>query len=158
MGSDFAAAVIAKIMESIISDEIRKLLLANNVLSAEQHGFVPKSLFPLIFFCITELSDSCEKWSAAGFGAESVALYTYIADFKTDDLKIYNESPTSCSILSKDILIVNQWSMKWTLPINNQKCSVLHIGPNNSKYVYSMDGVTSTTDLDHIKYTVHVPS
>ncbi|XP_063904725.1 uncharacterized protein LOC135123777 [Zophobas morio] len=35
-------AIIAKIMESIISDEIRKFRLANNVLPAEQHGFVPK--------------------------------------------------------------------------------------------------------------------
>ena len=44
-------AVIAKIMESIISDGIRKFLLANNVLPAEQHGFVPKKSVSTNLLC-----------------------------------------------------------------------------------------------------------
>ena len=210
-------AVIAKIMESIISDEIRKFLLANNVLPAEQHGFVPKKSVSTNLLCavsdwtknfdrgvatdvvyfdfckafdkvpITNLLLKLRHYGITGLLLEWIKGFltnrsfrvkvgaslsdltavesgvpqgsvlgpllfiTYIADLKTeiqsrclfyaDDLKIYNDSPTNCSILSKDILIVNQWSKKWLLPINKQKCSVLHIGPNNSKYVYSMDDV-----------------
>ncbi|XP_063921242.1 uncharacterized protein LOC135136044 [Zophobas morio] len=102
------SVVIAKIMESIISDEIRKFMLANNVLFAEQHGFVPKKV---------KVDASLSDLTAVGSGVPQGSMLgpllfiRYIPDLKSeiqsrclfyaDDLKTYNDSPTNCSILSK---------------------------------------------------------
>ena len=57
-----------------------------------------------------------------------------------DDTKIYAPSsgPGPSDVLQADIHRVAQWSDKWQLPFNVTKCSVLHLGTNNSHHLYNM--------------------
>ena len=55
-----------------------------------------------------------------------------------DDAKIFCNA--SNSSLQDDINSLALWSKKWQLPFNVKKCKSLHIGKNNPKIKYSMDG------------------
>ena len=50
-------SVVCKIFESIIRDQIMEHLLVNNLLNANQHGFVPKRS------CMTQQIEVLEKWT-----------------------------------------------------------------------------------------------
>ena len=55
-----------------------------------------------------------------------------------DDTKIYNSindvNDTKC--LQNTIDEMYSWTNKWLLKFNKEKCKVLHLGKNNSKYEY----------------------
>ena len=42
--------------------------------------------------------------------------------------------------LQDDLDSLTEWSTRWQLPFNVDKCKSLHIGRNNRKHVYEMDG------------------
>ena len=56
-----------------------------------------------------------------------------------DDLKVYNESCNHL-VMTNDILAVLKWSEQWGLPLNRDKCSILHLGSKNCKHTYCMRG------------------
>ena len=56
-----------------------------------------------------------------------------------DDIKLYNKISNSLS-LQEDLFTIRSWSGDWLLPLNNDKCIVLHIGNNNPKHRYNLDG------------------
>lgn len=56
-----------------------------------------------------------------------------------DDIKLYNISDNG-EILRRDLLAVCEWSSRWLLPLNSDKCSVLYIGSGNPKIPYHIDG------------------
>jgi hypothetical protein len=47
-----------------------------------------------------------------------------------DDIKVYNISNQSMA-LEQDLLAIHDWSCDWLLPLNSDKCGVLHIGNTN---------------------------
>ena len=55
-----------------------------------------------------------------------------------DDTKIYNQSVHK-NILQEDLDHLAQWSDKWLLPFNVEKCKVLHYGRTNQEYQYIMN-------------------
>lgn len=59
-----------------------------------------------------------------------------------DDAKIYtNVVSSDCNLkLQEDLDKLMEWSHKWQLPFNIEKCASLHIGRNNRLHVYKMDG------------------
>jgi hypothetical protein len=59
-----------------------------------------------------------------------------------DDLKLYRflESPAALQVLQTSLDELWDWSVAWELPINIQKCGVLHIGHNNTGQAYTVDG------------------
>ena len=59
-----------------------------------------------------------------------------------DDAKIYSSvhSQTSCHTLQCDLNNISTWSSEWQLPLNSQKCKILHLGHNNPNQNYIMDG------------------
>ena len=61
-----------------------------------------------------------------------------------DDMKIYRgiRSTVDHDQLQADLEILATWSKKWLLPFNVTKCSTLHLGSNNPKEVYSINGVS----------------
>ena len=61
-----------------------------------------------------------------------------------DDKKIYN-CPENKDITQSDINKLQDWSLKWNLYFNVQKCKVLHVGKRNPKceYVMENNGVLS---------------
>ena len=57
-----------------------------------------------------------------------------------DDTKIYSSVNSNDQIekLQKDIYSLSEWSDKWQLRFNADKCKVLHLGRENQKHVYQM--------------------
>nr|XP_054765151.1 uncharacterized protein LOC129271925 [Lytechinus pictus] len=57
-----------------------------------------------------------------------------------DDTKLYGKASTNqdlCAIQA-DLDALVDWSNRWQLHFNSQKCKVLHIGPGNVKHSYSL--------------------
>ena len=61
-----------------------------------------------------------------------------------DDMKIYRgiRSTVDHDQLQADLETLATWSKKWLLPFNVTKCSTLHLGSNNPKEVYNINGVS----------------
>ena len=71
-----------------------------------------------------------------------------------DDTKVFSVVPTQNDIdrLQRDLLNLCNWSQDWLMLFNVDKCKVMHIGLNNSKAKYEMNGkyleeVTEERDL-----------
>jgi len=70
-----------------------------------------------------------------------------------DDTKIYNIS-TNNKVLQEDINKLTQWSEKWQLDFNIDKCKILHVGKNNPRCKYQMNGsslISSLIEVDEEK-------
>ena len=59
-----------------------------------------------------------------------------------DDAKKFKKvrSQEDVDVLQDDLRKLHDWSTKWQLPFNLDKCKVLHLGRSNQKHVYVMDG------------------
>lgn len=66
------------------------------------------------------------------------------ASLFADDAKIYKtiESETDVETLRRDMAKLDEWCGKWLLSFNTSKCKVMHIGHNNRRNAYQLDGVT----------------
>ena len=62
--------------------------------------------------------------------------------FFVDDTKTYTpiQSPTSQTELQESLDQLIEWTDKWLLRFNNQKCHALHLGRNNPNYEYMLEG------------------
>ena len=58
-----------------------------------------------------------------------------------DDTKVYRNIKTHIDreVLQSDLSRLEDWSRKWQLRFNADKCKVLHIGRDNEHYEYYMD-------------------
>ena len=63
-----------------------------------------------------------------------------------DDTKVYGSSKESKSI-QEDIDKLQEWSLKWNLYFNVDKCKVMHIGKNNPETKYTMKKGDSLSDI-----------
>ncbi len=71
-----------------------------------------------------------------------VGLNNFISKF-ADDTKIGNsivDDPDKLN-LQEDLRKISQWSERWKLPFNINKCHILHVGTRNQKFDYEMNGV-----------------
>ena len=66
-----------------------------------------------------------------------------------DDTKLYREiqNDHDKEILQNDLNELMDWSVKWQLPFNIEKCKVLHLGINNPKHKYSIKSGTNNEVL-----------
>ena len=66
-----------------------------------------------------------------------------------DDTKLYREiqNDHDKEILQNDLNELMDWSVKWQLPFNIEKCKVLHLGKNNPKHKYSIKSGTNNEVL-----------
>lgn len=60
--------------------------------------------------------------------------------FFADDTKLYHNPQSSARILQGDLLQIEQWTDKWLMSLNANKCTVLHIGPSNPGATYFIGG------------------
>ena len=84
-----------------------------------------------------------------------------------DDTKIYNNT-NNCNILQQDLFNLAQWSNKWLLPFNVDKCKVVHYGRTNPITEYLMaNNILSTansikdlgiTFQGNLKFDEHISS
>ena len=79
---------------------------------------------------------------------------TSVCQLFADDAKIYRKVSTQaeCDALQDDIKSLHDWSTTWQLLFNLDKCKVLHIGRNNMRNEYRMNGklleaITEEKDL-----------
>ena len=58
-----------------------------------------------------------------------------------DDAKLYRNvtSPEDNRKLQDDLDRIYEWSTRWQLPFNIDKCKSLHIGRKNKRYWYEMN-------------------
>jgi len=71
-----------------------------------------------------------------------------------DDTKLFSSIPDQLAAerLQHDLDRLVQWSTDWQMSFNVDKCKVMHIGRNNPKHTYTMEGrdlqeITEETDL-----------
>ena len=59
-----------------------------------------------------------------------------------DDTKLGGKALTNgdCEIIQKDLDNLSIWSDKWLLKFNKDKCKVMHVGYNNLKHNYKLQG------------------
>ena len=64
-----------------------------------------------------------------------------------DDAKLYRriKEPNNRTILQKDLDRLHEWSNRWLLQFNEEKCKVIHIGRNNTGHQYHL-GSTHLTE------------
>ncbi len=75
-------------------------------------------------------------------------IQNFIALF-ADDAKLYGKSSSSMdrNSLQEDLSTLQQWSDKWQLSFNTDKCNTLYLGKNNVKQSYSMVSNSSVQAL-----------
>jgi hypothetical protein len=66
-----------------------------------------------------------------------------------DDLKLFNNPITYRHVLQQDLEKIYKYSVDWSLPLNLNKCVVLHLGKNNPhmSYIIDLSHVESHVDL-----------
>ena len=72
-----------------------------------------------------------------------------------DDTKLYKEihGLKDYQDLQDDIYELCRWTAKWLLFFNANKCKVLHVGPNNPRFVYKMtDKNNNTVDIKEVEH------
>ena len=74
---------------------------------------------------------------------------TSMVKFFADDTKLYNSAHLN-HLIQEDLNHLLQWSNKWLLPFNIEKCMVLHYGKENPKNDYMMNDI-SVLSLSSIK-------
>ncbi len=78
-----------------------------------------------------------------------VGLNNFISKF-TDDTKIVNSIITDHEKLSlqEDLRKISDWSQRWEMPFNINKCHILQVGTRNKKIQYEMNG----TKLESVQW------
>ena len=66
-------------------------------------------------------------------------------NFFADDTKLYNSAHLN-NLIQEDLNNLLQWSNKWLLPFNIEKCKVLHYGQVNPKNDYMMNDISVLSD------------
>ena len=61
-----------------------------------------------------------------------------------DDAKIFKEirTPEDAAALSRDMRRIQEWSEKWLLTFNEEKCATMHVGLHNQKQDYILNNKT----------------
>ena len=69
------------------------------------------------------------------------SIATKISKF-ADDTKIGGKALTTvdCKVIQRDLDKLSTWSDKWLLKFNKDKCKVMHVGLNNKKHNYELQG------------------
>lgn len=66
-----------------------------------------------------------------------------------DDTKIFGNPNNSSYQLQSDLDSLTHWCNEWQLPLNIEKCVVLHMGPNNPHRRYSLRGIPIPVARNH---------
>ncbi|KAL3287999.1 hypothetical protein HHI36_002452 [Cryptolaemus montrouzieri] len=78
--------------------------------------------------------------------------------FYADDTKLYANPFTDSYVLQQDLNALNQWCGDWLLPLNVEKCVMLHIGTNNPSTQYFIDGRVLSAVSSHMDLGLIVTS
>ena len=95
-------------------------------------------LGPILFIIYINDIDGCIE--------DIIALLLKFAD----DTKVIKRITTIADNLALQDIINNliAWAKKWQMSFNVSKCKILHLGNNNPRFVYNMEGVALTAALN----------
>ncbi|CAH1101204.1 unnamed protein product [Psylliodes chrysocephalus] len=83
-----------------------------------------------------------QKWSTTRFGLGSPIICSihqrFVPTFMQNDRKIYCKPLENSHIMKQDLNKIGIWSQQWLMPLNINKCTVLHIVPNNPHTQYTI--------------------
>ena len=123
-----------------------------------------------------QVKDCCSEWRGVWSGVPQGSVLgptlflVYVNDLLdglrskgklfADDVKIYRRmmSPGDRDQLQDDLQKLNEWSSKWKLKFNRDKCNVMHIGRKNPCYNYTMSGSTLSTTSQEKDLGIIIPS
>ena len=76
------------------------------------------------------------------------SVATSTSDLFADDTKVHRPVSTQedAKTLQDDIDAMHDWSTRWQLPFNDQKCKVVHYGRQNQKHSYKMNETVIAED------------
>lgn len=71
------------------------------------------------------------------------AIRAFLRKF-ADDTKLARiiDNCNDAKLFQEDIDSLVEWAIKWAMVFNESKCKIMHLGRNNPKTVYTMNGVT----------------
>ena len=75
-----------------------------------------------------------------------------------DDSKLFGKVSNEADQvkMQDDLNRLHIWSQNWQMDFNAEKCVVMHIGKNSSKYAYSINGHVLNS-VDHFHHHLHPP-
>ena len=56
--------------------------------------------------------------------------------------KVKPEFEGACDLLQKDLDSLQEWADKWKMSFNVDKCKIMHLGYDNGKHEYNLNGIT----------------
>lgn len=66
-----------------------------------------------------------------------------------DDLKVYGDPLQNHDLIQRDLTAIQGWCDDWLLPLNVDKCVVLHVGKNNPRLIYTLCNQPLTVVQSH---------
>lgn len=66
-----------------------------------------------------------------------------------DDSKIFGNPLIDPGVIQRDLDALYDWSANWCLPLNLQKCAVVHMGKNNPAVKYTLGGRVISSESSH---------
>ncbi|KAK9728078.1 Reverse transcriptase (RNA-dependent DNA polymerase) [Popillia japonica] len=147
----------------IISEQLIEFMLNNHIIPMSQHGFMPVRVKLLNWIAVFLSGRGCrvlvggeysEKYRASRGEPQGSVLAPslfniYTADIAlgldsqissfADDTKIYNNLVTHFNELASDLQRIERWCKDWLLDLNENKCSILHIGTNNPRRQFMLN-------------------
>ena len=75
-----------------------------------------------------------------------------------DDSKLFKriKSTEDRDILQEDLMKLQEWSRKWLLEFNENKCKVMHIGRSNPGYEYQLNNTTLEVTMEEKDLGIYV--
>ena len=103
-----------------------------DVLSGVPQGSV---LGPILFLIFINDLPSCTTCPVCLFADDS-KIYCQIPGKNNTSLELENAHET----LQKDLQELDKWAVKWKMSFNVNKCKIMHLGHDNPKHEYSLNG------------------
>ena len=133
-------------VKKILDERSQRVLIRGTASSSQKvtSGVPQGSVLGPVLFLIFINDLPLKVISPLSLFADDSKIFTRIVDKENKD-KIYNNA--GCDILQQDLINVLEWAKKWKMEFNVEKCKIMHIGHNNPKNTYNMDGSNLTETL-----------
>lgn len=130
-------------VKNFLHDRTQKVVIRGTASEAVKvtSGVPQGSVLGPILFLIFINDLPTRVFSPISLFADDSKIFSRIV---TKNNRLTIRAPNGNEILQKDLDEIQEWAKTWKMEFNVSKCKVMHLGFNNPKNVYSMDGTTLT--------------
>ncbi|XP_065671879.1 uncharacterized protein LOC136089733 [Hydra vulgaris] len=147
-------------MEKFIHNAMMNHLALNKLIASEQHGFVNdknycSNLLETLDFITSKIEtgniidilflDFAKTFDSVSLSKLCCTLYGY------DDTKIMSviNNESNNNALQEDLNKLLDWSNKWSIKFNREKCKIMQIGNSNPQFSYKLgDHILQKTEIE----------